>query len=97
MSSQDGVPKLNPENTNLHWDNLKRKQNSDGEEDILDQFLMTGKPTNKENTISFGNVKIHKHPLPKGQTTLNSVLSNKQLKVVNDDSDDSDEIFNYRL
>ncbi len=97
MNSQDAIPKLNPENTNLHWDNLKRKQNSDDDEDILDQFLMTGKPTNKENTNTFGNVKKQKIAPPKGQTTLNSVLSNKQSKIVNDDSDDSDEIFNYKL
>ena len=35
VNSQDAIPKLNPENTNLHWDNLKRKQNSDDDEDII--------------------------------------------------------------
>ena len=85
--------KLNPETANMHFDNMKRKIKIDEEEDILDQLLMSGPKVNNNNNISG---KVKKVTLQNGQKTLNFLGTSKQMKIVNDESDDDeDELYKF--
>jgi DNA topoisomerase-2 len=82
VGSQDAIPKLNPDNANLHLDNFKRKgMTSEVDDDILDQYLISGINT-------YGGGKKHKMTLPHGQRTLENINLNKQSKILEDDSDE---------
>jgi len=83
--------KLNPETANMHIDNMKRKMKIEEDDDFLDQFLMSGPKIN--SNIAGGEKK--KINLPFGQKTLNFLQASKQKKIVNDDSDEEDELYKF--